>query len=111
MGKPSDRRQPPSRRQASLFVGSDQEPLPFGRTRDLSLSGVFLETSSRPALGELRELTLAWGEDVVECQAKVVRHDHDGIALVFIDADTFFIQAIEEIMATSPVVDLISGEH
>ena len=104
-----ERRKPPNRRLAALFVGSDDGTLPFGRTRDLSLTGIFLETGGRPAIGQRYEIGIAWGEGVFGCQAKIVRHAVNGVALTFIDPDTFFLQAIQEIMETSPPVDIVPG--
>ena len=109
MGDGSDRRRPPGRRQASLFVGSDIEPLPFGRSRDLSLTGVFLETTARPPIGDEREISIAWGADVFTCSARVVRHADDGVALVFVEPDTFFQQVLHEIVEISPPVDIVPG--
>ena len=74
MGDARDRRRPPGRRDASLFVGSTLE------------------------------ITVAWGDDVFTCHAKVVRAAADGLALTFIDPDTFLLQALQEIMDDAPAV-------
>jgi hypothetical protein len=105
-----DRRKPPARRQAALFVGSEDERLPFARSRDLSMSGVFLETDGRPPVGEQFEISIAWGDNVFSCEARVVRHARDGVGLLFLEPDTFFEQAVEEILSSSPPVDVVPGE-
>lgn len=109
MADDSNRRRGPRRREAALFVGSDQEPLPFGRTRDLSLTGILLETEARPAIGETREITIAWGDETYACTARIVRHTDYGVALEFVDPDTFFTEALHEIIAASQPVDIVSG--
>jgi hypothetical protein len=96
-----DRRRPPHRRSAALFVATSDGALPFARTRDLSATGVFLETGAAPPVGSRVEISIAWGESVQTCLARVVRVDRDGVALEFVDPDTFFLQAVAEIMAES----------
>jgi hypothetical protein len=101
----SDRRRPPCRRKAALFVAtSDGEP-PVARSRDLSTTGIFLETENRVPMGSSLDISLAWGESLLSCQARVVRRDDAGIALAFVEPDTFFMQAIDEIMESSPPVE------
>ncbi|MEE8408992.1 MAG: PilZ domain-containing protein [Myxococcota bacterium] len=105
----SERRRLPGRRKASLFVGSDIDPVSFAHSRDLSLTGLFLETNARPEVGSEHEISIAWGAYIYTCTARVVRQAPDGVALTFVATDTFFLQAIQEIMATSPQVDIVPG--
>ena len=76
--------------------------LPVGRSRDLSVAGVFLETGHRPPIGTSHPLTLAWGDFTVECVARVVRHDVDGIGVEFVTPDNEFKQAVIEATADAP---------
>jgi hypothetical protein len=105
MGVANDRRRPPGRKNASLFVGSTSGVISFARTRDLSITGIFLETEARPAAGSTLEITLAWGDDVFSCHARVVRVADDGFALIFVDPDTFLMQALHEILDSTPTVE------
>jgi hypothetical protein len=96
----------PPRHQVSLFVGSsDADTVPFGRARDLSITGLFLETETRPAIGSTREVVFIWGDDTLSCKAKIVRHAANGVGLEFIDPDALFLQAVKEILETSPPND------
>ncbi|MBI5510773.1 MAG: PilZ domain-containing protein [Deltaproteobacteria bacterium] len=104
MASGTERRRPPGRRVATLFVGMGDASVPFACTRDLSLSGLLLETAVRPPLRSQLEISLAWGDDVFSCHAAVVRHTPQGIALAFSDPDAYFLQALQEIMDTAPPV-------
>jgi hypothetical protein len=90
----------PQRHDVPLFIRLGDSPI--GRTRNLSATGVFLETDARPAVGSHDELTIAWGEDLYTCTVRVVRHAADGIGLVFEGPDDYFTQAVQEILADSP---------
>lgn len=105
----SERRNRPLRRKAALFVGSADDRLPFARSRDLSMNGVFVETDGRPSVGDELEISIAWGDDVFSCTARVVRHAEDGIAITFLGPDTFFEQAVHEILSSSPPADVVPG--
>ncbi|MBC7792114.1 MAG: PilZ domain-containing protein [Clostridia bacterium] len=96
----------------SLFVAAgDDNPVPFGRTRDLSVTGVFVETLHRPDVEDVVTLGLVWGEDSLICAARVVRHTNEGIGLSFLKPDPFFIRAIVEILHTTPAVEVVCGLH
>ncbi|MEZ4271792.1 MAG: PilZ domain-containing protein [Myxococcota bacterium] len=91
-------RQPPVRHDICLFIGgAPGEHIPFGRTRNLSLSGIFLVTKARPAIDTEREISFVWGEETYVCQARVIRHADDGIGLAFIHPADEFIHAIKEV--------------
>src|SRR5262245_7735473 len=93
-----DRVQRQPRSSVSLFVGfgeGDQTP---ARTRNLSIGGVFLETATRPAVGEVVDLWFVWGEDTFIAKAKVVHHAVDGVGLSFVEPDTGFLGALAEIL-------------
>jgi hypothetical protein len=86
------------RQSVSLFVGlgeADQSP---ARSRNLSVSGLFLETASRPPVGSIVTLWFVWGEDTFITKAKVIRHDSDGLGLTFVDAESPFLGALAEIL-------------
>ena len=99
----------PPRHSVSLFVSAGEEPVPFGRTRDLSVTGLFVETRERPPIEMVVNLGLVWGEDSLVCAARVVRHAGDGIGLSFLKPDAFFLRAISEILDTSPAVEIVPG--
>ena len=107
MSDASSRR--PQRHRVSLFVAAGDEPVPFGRTRDLSVTGVFVETEQRPEIERVVNLGLVWGEDSLICAARVVRHAADGIGLSFLKPDPFFLRAIVEILNTTPPIEIVSG--
>lgn len=92
------------RHAVNLFVGYDLDTPPFGRTRDLSASGIFVETDDRPAIGDTVDIHMVWGDDNVSCQAKVARHADEGIGLAFIEPNAWFLQCVEEILDSSPPV-------
>jgi hypothetical protein len=99
------------RYRVSLFVGSaEQDTVPFGRARNLSGSGIFLETAVRPEIGSTRELVFIWGDDTLTCKAKIVRHAADGIGLTFVDPDAGFLRASQEILDSSPPVEVLSSQ-
>jgi hypothetical protein len=101
----------PQRHLVSLFVGtSEQDTVPFGRARDLSVTGIFLETPARPEVGSVRELVFVWGEDTFIVSARIVRHTPDGIGLAFINPDSTFRNVIQEILETSPAIEIASAK-
>lgn len=91
----------PERQDVPLFIRLGD--VPIGRTRNLSSNGIFLETDARPPVDSRHDLFLAWGSSVYSCTARVVRHAVDGIGLTFEDTDTFFLQAVEEILEEEKV--------
>lgn len=101
------------RQSVALFIGGHphqegEPPLPFGRTRDLSASGVYVVTPERPAVGELRRISLVWGADTFFCQARVIRHGSDGVALQFQQPDPSFRRALQEIL-DPPAAHIVPG--
>lgn len=102
------KRRPP-RHRVSLFVSAGEEPVPFGRTRDLSVTGLFVETAERPPVALVVNLGLVWGEDGLVCAARVVRHANDGIGLSFLKPDAYFLRAISEILESTPPIDIVPG--
>jgi len=61
----------------------------LGRTRDLSLHGVFIETGSPFAIGAVLPLAIELddGKPALELTAEVVRHTTDGMGLRFLGKD------------------------
>jgi hypothetical protein len=86
----------------SLFVGLAADGDPPGRTRNISVSGLFLETGKRPPVGSLVDLWFVWGEDTFTGKARVIRHAQDGIGLAFVEPDKLFLDAIAEIVGIAP---------
>ncbi len=86
------------RHPVSLFVGMGSNGEPPGRTRNISLSGVFVETPSRPPVGSIVDIWFVWGEDTFVGKARVIRHAGDGIGITFVEPDTFFLGALAEIL-------------
>ena len=81
----------------SLFIGEADKSTPLGRSRDVSLSGVFVETPHRPDIDTHCEIWFVWGEDIYSANAKIVRHADDGIGVTFIDPDPLFLRVLQEI--------------
>jgi hypothetical protein len=103
-----DPQNPAPRYRVTVFIGQGEEMVPFGRTRDLSVSGMFLETEARPELGSEQTVAIVWGDDTCECKAKVVRHADDGIGMTFVTPDATFMNAVREIITSAnaePVSD------
>ncbi len=93
------------RHPVSLFVGlGDTESTP-ARTRNLSVGGVFLETPSRPTVGEVVDLWFVWGEDTFVTKARVVHHAADGVGFSFVEPDPMFLGAIAEILGIPAPVE------
>ena len=88
-GKKKDKRKG-GRVTASLPVKVEGLP---GTARDVSASGVFIETNSSYALGSPVNLALdldtPWGKVVIRSQGKIVRVEHKdeqiGVAVQFMD--------------------------
>lgn len=72
-----------------LAVSQRGRSAPLGRTRDISLEGVFLETSAPFGVGAVVPLSLdlTAGGPPLEGRAEVVRVTPDGMGLRFIDLD------------------------
>ena len=95
------------RQRVTVFIGdvtgSDEwrvptsEALPLGATRDVSISGMFLTTRKRPAIGSILEITIVWGDDSGRTKAEVIRHEEDGIALRFVDPGDGFEYIIAQV--------------
>ena len=103
MTDPKNSFTPAPRHVVTVFLTTGVEMRPFGRTRDLSVSGAFVETSVRPEVGTDHEIAMVWGEDTFVCLARVVRHTEDGIGLNFLNADDTFRIAVEDIIRNQPV--------
>ncbi len=87
-----------SRSPVALFVVLGQEGEPPGRTRNISLGGVFLETKKRPEVGSVVDLRFVWGEETFVGKARVVHHADDGVGVAFIDPEADFLKALAEIL-------------
>lgn len=100
------------RRAVNLFVGYDAQMPPFGRTRDISWTGCFVETRSRPNIGALVDIHIVWGDDAVSCTAQVVRHADEGVAMRFVEPGVWFMQCVREILEESPLLsERVSAGH
>ncbi len=86
------------RQAITIFVADAAEMRPLGRTRNLSRSGMLLETDEPLALGVTRELAFVWGEDTYACQARVVRHAEGAAGLAFVDVDPSFGAVLGQIL-------------
>jgi hypothetical protein len=80
-----------------VSLGSEQAAIP-SRTRDLSPTGVFVETTWRPAVGTTTSLRIVWGDDLVEASVSVVRHEAAGIAVRFITPEASFAWVVADIL-------------
>jgi hypothetical protein len=86
------------RYRVTVFIGQGEDMVPFGRTRDLSVSGMFLETDHRPSIGSEQDIAIVWGDDTCVCTVRIVRHADDGIGLSFMTPDATFMNAVQEII-------------
>ena len=93
----NEKRKPPERFKVTVFIGTGEEFEPFGKTRDISSSGMYIETKLRPEIGSKHQISFVWGEDSYFCSAEIVRHAEDGVGITYLDADTSFKYAIEEL--------------
>jgi hypothetical protein len=87
----------------TVFLTAGEEMRPFGRTRDLSATGAFLETNERPEIGAVHEIAIVWGDDTLVCAVRVARHAADGIGVTFVDPGEPFQKAIAEILQSAPL--------
>lgn len=90
------------RHPVSLFVGLGSSGQAPGRTRNISLSGLFLETTERPPVGAVVDVWFVWGEDTYVGKASVVRHADDGLGLAYVEPDPLFLGALAEIVGVAP---------
>ena len=72
------------RHKVTLFMAERPEGPPFGVTRDVSRTGMYVVTEHRPALHGDLALYCVWGDDRVACDVKVIRHGDDGVGISFI---------------------------
>jgi hypothetical protein len=86
------------RHPVSLFVGLGERQDQPGRSRNLSIGGLFLETGERPAVDTLVDLWFVWGEDTFVTKAKVIWHGDDGVGLSFVEPGTEVLGALAEIL-------------
>ena len=86
------------RQPVSLFVGIGGDEHVPSRTRNMSISGLFLETDKRPDIDALVDLWFVWGDDTFVSKARVVRHATDGLGLTFVEPDGAFLSALAEIL-------------
>ena len=80
-------------------AGKLREP---GRTRNVSISGLFLETGERPGIESVVDLWFVWGDDTYVAKARVMRHAEDGIGVAFVEPDPLFLGALAEILGLAP---------
>ncbi|MBN1959810.1 MAG: PilZ domain-containing protein [Deltaproteobacteria bacterium] len=86
------------RHPVNLFVGIVDSDTPPGRTRNISLSGLFVETATRPQIGSAIDIWFVWGDDTYTSKAKVIRHADDGIGVAFVEPDVHLLDALAEIL-------------
>ena len=78
-----------------MFFRMDNEPA--GVSRDVSTSGVYLESKqTQPEVGSTHQVAMVWGDMTVQCQARVVRKDDDGFAVEFEEHTQTFSRALLE---------------
>jgi len=101
MSDSRERRDVPSRYKIAIFIVDGGETVPFGVTRDLNRTGMFVQTKERPPIDALTTISFVWGEDTFSAQARVVRHEETGVGVAFIEPEEFFLQALDEIVGDS----------
>ena len=85
----------------TMFIGGHEIGSPLGHSKNLSVTGMLLATDERPPLDSQATINIAWGREVYECDVRVVRHADDGIGIEFVEPDTQFTWAINEIISES----------
>lgn len=99
MGLGSERRLS-ERRDVPVLVARGPQLIAFGCTRDLSETGMYVRTEDRPGIGDVDDVHVNWGHDLVSCQARIVRHGNDGVGLTFVGLDPMFRYVLAEMLAT-----------
>ncbi|MCK5689753.1 PilZ domain-containing protein [Myxococcota bacterium] len=87
------------RHSVGVFVGEGPEPEAFGLSRNISESGIFVVTQQRPDIGSLLIISFIWDIDTFTCEAKVVRHEGDGVALIFVEPDSEFLRGVNDLVS------------
>ena len=86
----------------TIFLTAGTEMRPFGRTRNLSVTGALVETAERPAVGSCHEIAIVWGDDTFVCNARIVRHTPDAVGIAFVERPDSFTGAVLEILSDAP---------
>lgn len=91
------------RRRVALFIGGAASMPPLGRSRDISVSGAYVETGRALQIDSTHTVSIVWGDDVHYVQARVVRHDQEGMGITFLQPPAEFLRAVEDILGERPV--------
>ena len=67
--------------------------------QNISETGVRLTTEARPQVGLHADLEFVWGEEMVSCRVRVVRHCEDGVAVTFVAPSDNFNRSVREAIA------------
>jgi hypothetical protein len=84
-----------------VLCGADDDPRLFGRSRDVSASGAFVEWPTEVPLGAVVDVSFAWKDELLSCKARVVRYANDGLGLAFVDPSPEVRGKLERILAAS----------
>ena len=84
------------------MVARDQVGQPWGHARDISQSGMRLETQQRQGIGSVHTLIFVWDLTEHRARVEVVRHTEDGLAVRFVEPDPTFSAALHELTTGCP---------
>ena len=70
----------------------------LGLTRNVSITGIYLETNRRFSLGNEMELSFNWGDDTYSFRGRVARLDQDVCGIIFMNTDREFLHTVAEVM-------------
>jgi len=77
----------------------------FGKIRNISVTGVFIETSQRVPRGYETEAFFRIGDVDWRVRMRVVRHAPDGMGMEFVDVGNEFLRAVMRLVANAPLAD------
>jgi hypothetical protein len=101
MSGPSPQRRASQRQKTKVFCGADDDPRLFGRSRDVSSSGAFVEWPNEVPLGAVVDVSFAWHDELLSCKARVVRYADDGLGLAFVNPSPGVRAQLERILEAS----------
>lgn len=94
----SDDKRAFGRSTVTIYIASDEKER-LGITRDVSLSGLYVETIEAPPVGSSWKVAFVWDDHVYPSNTRVVRQGECGVGLAFLDPDDLRDAAILEMMA------------
>ena len=90
---------PAPRFRSSLEVSTIGDQDSWGQVRDMSISGMFVETSQRPPVGSESDVLLDLNEHRATTRVRVTRHGSRGVGLEFVEPGDEFLEALLGLIA------------